>query len=121
MLNIGKVLQNSPLPALDFSAINRRRIGRDPNGFYWKPSRPQYPLQNVELECSQWRHMVAAEVFDFHIHAKLQVGTWTSKLVTKIHAANLTNTAQVHHVLRIVVTEISAVNVAENLVTALKA
>lgn len=106
---------------IDLASLYRGPDRRDPNGVYWKPSRPQHPGPYVELECEQWRHMVEPEPFNLCIRARSQAGTWTSQLVTKVHAANLTNTAQVHYVLRIKVTETSAMQAAEEFVSDLDA
>ena len=36
----------------------------DPNEFYFKPSRPQMPVERFSLECKQWRHGPHQKVFD---------------------------------------------------------
>src|SRR5262249_50744499 len=54
-LPIGEAFLSHRLRALDRP--------RDPNGFYWKPHRPQSPGPEFTLECQQWRHGLPPEQF----------------------------------------------------------
>lgn len=65
---------------------------RDSDGFYWKPSRPNFPSQEISLECELWRHQTSDETFDFTIHVELAPAVVTGVVDVVIHASNMTDT-----------------------------
>lgn len=74
-------------PFLRSSTIANRR---DPNGFYWKPARPEHPVSSFSLECEQWRHQIPPEDFDITLHVEATPNTFAGLLDIEIHAANMT-------------------------------
>ncbi len=57
------------LPSLAYpnALLDDRDRRRDPNGFYYKPRRPNEPVNSFSLECEQWRHGIGEERFDVEI------------------------------------------------------
>lgn len=96
-----------------------RPIRRDPNGFYYKPERPEEPQQSFSLECAQWRHEHDYwESFSGEIHFAEELDEVSGVLECHIHAENLSDPA-VHRVpLRIRVSKSSAFERAQALVEA---
>jgi hypothetical protein len=66
---------------------------RDPNGFFYKPSRPSSPVSEFALECEQWRHGVEAEDFIGEIHFIDEAGEISGALECTVHAQNLSDAA----------------------------
>lgn len=65
----------------------------DPNKFYYKESRPNWPCCSYELECEQWRHATDYECFSCEIHPDLDKNQEEIKgsIECKIHAENLSH------------------------------
>lgn len=64
---------------------------RDPNDFYWKPSRPKLPVTAFSLECQQWRHLIPDGIFDITIHVEPTPCVITGAIEVVVHAANMTD------------------------------
>jgi len=62
---------------------------RDPNGFYWKPRRPEEPGAKFSLECEQWRHGVGPERFNVELQFDKDDGLLGGALECRLHAENL--------------------------------
>ena len=66
-----------------------RNDRRDPNAFYYKPSRSTIPEQSFSLECEQWRHGTKEEHFSGHLFFTLDKQKVSGALVCEVHAENL--------------------------------
>jgi len=64
---------------------------RDPNGFYFKPSRPESPGPEFSLECTQWRHGVEPQFFEVHISTDEVRSEVSGALECRVHAENVTD------------------------------
>ena len=64
-------------------------LRRDPNEFYYKPNCSRTPLQSFSLECEQWRHGMAAEVFEGELWVEPDTPVVRGALEIEIHAENL--------------------------------
>ena len=62
---------------------------RDPNAFYYKPSRPDLPATSYTLECKQWRHGFDHEYFDGEIFPHDFSDEVHGVIECMIHAENL--------------------------------
>lgn len=69
---------------------------RDPNTFYYKPSRPMEPVETITLECQQWRHEAETEYFVAEIYLDSESSTIEGTIECRIHAENLPNPAKSH-------------------------
>lgn len=76
----------SSLDAILRTPVNKR----DPNAFYWKPSRPEAPVQTCSIECKQWRHLVESQEIDLAVHCQLTPGQVSGVLGVEVHASNMT-------------------------------
>ena len=88
---------------------------RDPNGFYWKPTRPMLPESSIALECEQWRHGFGPEAFDGEIYLS-KAEDLEGAIVCRINAENLSNVPSLLVPLRIRVTRESVFGRATDLV-----
>ena len=66
-----------------------RPHSRDPNAFYYKPTRPSTPQDSFALECAQWRHGDEAQPFEGEIHVPTDDDEVEGLLICRIQAANL--------------------------------
>ena len=64
---------------------------RDPNAFYYKPTRITKPADMFSLECEQWRHGTGGKVFEGYIHLEEGTTTASGVLECEIHAENLSD------------------------------
>ena len=62
---------------------------RDPNRFYYKPERPEGPVDSFSLECQQWRHGTDDEYFDIELWFDSVDKTVSGTVECVIHAGNL--------------------------------
>ena len=62
---------------------------RDPNSFYYKPSRPTEPVESYSLECEQWRHGIGDQFFDVEICVDGGVDDVSGAIEYVIYAENL--------------------------------
>ena len=62
---------------------------RDPNAFYYKPNCSRSPSQSFSLECEQWRHGMATELFDGELWVEPDTPEISGVLEFEIHASNL--------------------------------
>lgn len=62
---------------------------RDPNGFYYKPTRIQEPADTFSLECEQWRHGTGSKPFVGDIFVREGVTKVSGALECELHAENL--------------------------------
>lgn len=93
---------------------------RDPNSFYYKPSRPMMPVSSYSLECAQWRHGADDwRVFSGEIYFTEAEGQIAGALECRIHAENLSDAALLRIPVRISITTTSIRARAEMLVDAL--
>ncbi len=63
---------------------------RDPNGFYYKPTRPTGPVESYSLECEQWRHGTGDHFFDVEICVDGRGDEVSGAIACVVHAENLT-------------------------------
>jgi hypothetical protein len=106
-----------PFPAMPIRALLPPE--RDPNGFYWKPSRPKIPASRFSLECEQWRHGIEAELFEVEFYFDRSRESISGLLECRIHAENLSRTAVAKVPVRIKISEIRAYETASLIVDAL--
>lgn len=66
---------------------------QDPDRFYWKGGRPVTPCTTVELTCTNWRHSVGPQTFEFQVH-RASVGDTSGAIRFEIHADNLSDPVQ---------------------------
>ena len=100
-------------PVAPFSSVRRRR---DPNGFYYKPTRAEEPTDTFRLECEQWRHGTGSESFVGDISVKEGVTKASGVLECDIHAENLFKPARKRIPVRIEVVYLSSREVVEELI-----
>ena len=80
---------SDPLDLVSAPLIDTPMLRRDPNEFYYKPSRSRLPSQSFSLECEQWRHGMAAETFAGEVWVKPGTSVVRGALELEIHAENL--------------------------------
>ena len=102
-----------PVLALPGGPLDRRR---DPNAFYYKPSRPRDPVESFSLECEQWRHGTGDEYFDVQVSADLSEDNIEGVVECSIHAENLSSPLRLVIPVRIAIKRVSARNHAERLI-----
>ena len=78
------------LPSLDaLRALDREDHRRDPNGFYYKPVRPEGPGESFSIECEQWRHGLGATIFGGELFVHHTEGDIRGVIECVVHAENL--------------------------------
>jgi hypothetical protein len=107
---------SSPLSALRIPPLHSRR---DPNAFYWKPSRPEIPASGFSLECEQWRHGVDAELFEVELYFDKTQMSVSGLLECRIHAENLSQVVALGVPVRIKISEVRAYETVSAIVEAL--
>jgi hypothetical protein len=90
---------------------------RDPNGFYYKPTRPSLPANEILLECEQWRHNVDTENFEVRIIIDENVREVKGMIECQVHAENLLDSSLLRVPVRIVVTSEAIYDFAISLIT----
>lgn len=91
-----------------------KNFSQDPNCFYYK-DRPYAPVRSFALTCAQFRHR-SDEEFNVIIYTSKVPGKVEGALVVKIEAANISDPIVEHIPVRIVVSEVSPILVAEDLI-----
>jgi hypothetical protein len=94
-------------------------VSSDPNAFYYKPTRPGLPTDEISLRCTQWRHQGEKEPFHFDIHVQHSPGQVSGALKVRIEAANKTEPFIQTAPVRVNVSEVTPLNEAYGLVSAL--
>lgn len=89
---------------------------RDPDGFYYKPERPDGAVQSFTLECEQWRHGTEEEVFEAEIWVEGKREDISGAIELEIHAENLSRPTRRIWPVRICVTRSSIRDYAFGLV-----
>ena len=96
--SLGRILEDyKPLgraSLLDIPSLTSPLFGpppttRDPNNFYYKPTRIEEPADSFSLECEQWRHGTGSESFIGDIFVREDVTKASGALECEIHAENL--------------------------------
>ncbi len=112
---IGTVFANLGMPGyvpeIDFEAARR-----DPNGFYYKPDRPDQAVVSYSLECEQWRHGADNEDFHGEILADHAKGEVRGELECTIQAENLPDPARQPVSVHIAVESVSVLELGRALV-----
>ena len=103
------------VPRFD-SSIFRNDFVRDPNTFYWKNKRPEFPTLRVELECAQWRHKEDNEICDLRICYTPELEGREGALHVTISATNLTEPLKKTQNIKVIIEEIDAFDEARALV-----
>ena len=85
---------SNPLDLAVASLVEPLELRRDPNKFYYKPDWSPTPSQSFSLECEQWRHGIAAEVFEGELWVEPGTKEVRGALEFEIHAANLRRPAK---------------------------
>ena len=80
---------SNPLDLAVASLVEPLELRRDPNKFYYKPEWSRTPSQSFSLECEQWRHGMAAEVFEGDLWVEPGTEEVRGALEFEIHAENL--------------------------------
>ena len=93
---------------------------RDPNVFYYKPSRPRDPVESFSLECEQWRHGTDEKHFDVQVSADLAEDDIRGAVECSIHAENLSAPFRLVIPVRITIKRVSPRNRAEQLIEDLR-
>ena len=96
------------------------RDGRDPNAFYYKPSRPREPVTSFALECRQWRHGAVKRSFEFEPYVREGTGIESGGVSCTIHAENLSNPFRKLFRLEVTCNAVSAFDSAKALVSKLE-
>ena len=89
---------------------------RDPDVFYYKPAKPQMPVESFMLECEQWRHGIAEKCFEGEIFADSDQEEIQGAIECEIHAENLSSPAKKIVPVRITVKRESTREYASDLV-----
>jgi hypothetical protein len=92
----------------------------DPNEFYYKPDRPSLPGRAFSLECAQWRHGVEPESFVGQIYFEDGAEQVSGALECRIHAENLSEMATKRIPVRLQITRVKVLAIAENLIDSLR-
>jgi hypothetical protein len=98
--------------------LHRRPMKRDPNAFYYKPSRPKVPSSQFSVECEQWRHGETAD-FEAELSSDKNQGAITGSLECRFRAENLSEIIVLRMPVRISIRDVSAYDAASALVDAL--
>ena len=69
--------------------VGERDQRRDPNAFYYKPTRPNGPAKSISLECEQWRHGTGEEHFDVELCVNFTDDHVKGVVECVVHAENL--------------------------------
>ena len=111
--------QSIPRPDLAFPVgpVDSRR---DPNVFYYKPSRPRDPVESFGLECEQWRHGTDEEYFEVQVSGDLAEDNIRGAVECSIHADNLSAPLKLVIPVRITVKRVSVRSRAEQLIEDLR-
>ena len=106
-VSTGKAWQDSmpTIARLPWATADR---SRDPDCFYYKPERPNGPVQSFMLECEQWRHGKGEEVFEAEIWIDGDEDKISGALELEIHAENISRPTRRIWPVRIMVTRKSA-------------
>ena len=99
-------------------AVPRLRLNqrRDPNAFYYKPTRITEPTDAFSLECEQWRHGTGNVVFGGTIFLEGGETKAAGILECEIHAENLSDPVTLEIPVRIQVQYLSSRDYADRLV-----
>ena len=89
---------------------------RDPNGVYYKPSRPSEPRTSFVLECEQWRHGIGSESFVGEIFFGTEQTEIRGLLRCEVHAENLSTPTSEQIPVRITIKRVSSQDRAKELV-----
>ena len=92
---------------------------RDPNSFYYAPTRSRKPQRSIRLVCAQWRHMGGPEGFAGEIYLRPDQTEVRGALLFRVQAENLSKPASQRIPVRIEVDHISSFDRASALVDAL--
>ena len=107
------------LPTVPDGLLARMDSRRDPDSFYYKPESPSEPVQSFMLECEQWRHGTAEEVFYGEIYVDRNEDEISGVLECEIHAENLSTPIKDRTPVRIKVRRVSVLEYAVDLVNKL--
>lgn len=102
---------------LDMPSFPNMHERRDPNGIFWKPTRPMSTVDSFVFECEQWRHGLAGEEFSGQIIPNYDVGEIKGALECQIHAENLSKAAKIIIPIIITIKENRIYEYADELVT----
>ena len=89
---------------------------RDPNGFYYKPSRPSEPEKSFALECEQWRHSTGQKHLPGEIFFDTELGEIRGALRCAVHAENLSAPVRAQFPVTIAVWKVPSYERARDLV-----
>ena len=89
---------------------------RDLNEFYYRPQRPLKPVASIELECQQWRHKSAPEVFTVEVFVADVVSDVSGALKCRIEAGNLSEPVEHTFPLSIAVQPVSSGDAATDMI-----
>jgi hypothetical protein len=107
------------IPSMPFHGLDilspRIPKPRDPNAFYSK-DRPEEPVEAFSVECHQWRHAMAPELFAGQIVVSGEAETLTGAIRCEIHAANASEVAKITIPVRVKVKHVKALDIAKNLI-----
>lgn len=93
-----------------------RENRRDPNQFYYKPTRPSEPGDSFSLECEQWRHGTGWEHFVGEIIFESDIKSVQGLLKCEVHAENLSFPVSEQYPVRINVKRTSSYEACQKLV-----
>lgn len=103
------------IPSLSRSLYSHEKTERDPNGFYYKPTRIKEPAASFSIECQQWRHGTGDEPFCGEIYFNESETHIAGLLQCEIHAENLSEPAIKRIPVRIEIRYLSAKDYADSL------
>lgn len=90
--------------------------GNDPNRFYFKPHRPESPVDSFSLECKQWRHGPNIESIDGNMFLNSSSPKLEGALEVVIQAENLSEPVVRTFPMRFSVQKCDTVQHARNLI-----
>lgn len=94
---------------------------RDPNSFYYEPSRSRKPERSIRLVCAQWRHMAGPKGFAGEIRLRPDQTEVRGALLFRVQAENLSKPESQRIPVRIEVDHVSSFDRASGLVDSLSA
>ena len=104
------------IPSLTAPLYTPHTPRRDPNAFYYKPTRITEPADTFNLECEQWRHGTSSEPFVGYIFVAEGVSKASGALECEIHAENLFKPAFTRIPVRIEIEHLSSRDVVEEVI-----
>lgn len=90
----GYLYGSNYIDPLRYHDLIPRSQKRDPEGFYYKGGKREFPEATIKLECMLWRHGIEPMFFEAEIDLD-DIRNTSGAVIVRVHAANLTEHASV--------------------------